>query len=123
MLKLVVIQIVVTTFTLIDQFFSFFPIHCDVLGHKLKNSCSDLSLLSAFDILRFISCPAECFQIYCDIFYPAKRLQYMTCRLTSDIYLQKSFTTSGLCVLNPLDSALACGDCVGLGGGIAYSWS
>ena len=41
-------------------FFLFSPIHCDVLGHKLKESWSDLSLLSASDILRYIFCPAEC---------------------------------------------------------------
>ena len=58
MLKLVVIQIVFTTLT--DCFFLFSPIHCDVLGYKLKYSWSDLSLLSASDILRYIFCPAEC---------------------------------------------------------------
>ena len=57
MLKLVVIQIVVTT--LIDHF-SFSLIHCYVLGYKLKKSWSDLSLLIASDILRYIFCPAEC---------------------------------------------------------------
>ena len=40
--------------------FLFSPIHCDVLGYKLKYSWSDLSLLSASDILRYIFCPAEC---------------------------------------------------------------
>ena len=69
MLKLVVIKIVITTLT--DRFF-FFPIHYDVLGYKLKYSWSDLSLLSASDILRYTFCPAEC-------------IRYMTCRLTSDI--------------------------------------
>ena len=59
MLKLVVIQIIVTTLT--DSFF-FFLIHCDMLGYKLKYSCSYLSHLSASDILRYISCPAECIQ-------------------------------------------------------------
>ena len=58
MLKLVVIQIVFTTLT--DCFFLFSPIHCDVLGYKLKYSCSDLSLLNASDILRYIFCSAEC---------------------------------------------------------------
>ena len=69
MLKLVVIQIVITTST--DRFF-FFLQYSDVLGYKLKYSWSDLSLLSASDILRYIFCPAE-------------RIRYMTCRLTSDI--------------------------------------
>ena len=50
MLKLVVIQIVITTLN--DR--------CDVLGYKLKYSWSGLSLLSASDILRYIFCPAEC---------------------------------------------------------------
>ena len=58
MLKLVVIQIVITALT--DHFFLFSPIHCDELGYKLKYSWSDLSLLSASDILRYIFCPAEC---------------------------------------------------------------
>ena len=55
MLKLVVIQIVVTTLT--DSFFLFSPIHCHVLGYKLNYLWSDLS---ASDILRYIFCPAEC---------------------------------------------------------------
>ena len=55
MLKLVVIQIVITTLT--NRFFFFSPIHCDVLGYKLKYSWSDLSVLSASDILRYIFCP------------------------------------------------------------------
>ena len=57
MLKLVVIKNFVTTLT--DNFL-FSPIHCDVLGYKLKYSWSDLSLLSASDILRYIFCAAEC---------------------------------------------------------------
>ena len=42
------------------QFFlSFSQIHCDVLGYKLKYLWSDLSLLSASDILRYmLSCRA-----------------------------------------------------------------
>ena len=59
MLKLVVIQIVITTYFNRPAFL-FSPIHCDVLGYKLKYSWSDLSLLSASDILRYIFCPAEC---------------------------------------------------------------
>ena len=58
MQKLVVIQIVATALTGSVVFFS--PIHCDVLGYKLKYSWSDLSLLSASDILRYVFCPAEC---------------------------------------------------------------
>ena len=56
MLKLIVIQIVVTTFT--DRF-SFVS---NMLGYELKYSWSDLSLLSASDILRYKFCPAECIQ-------------------------------------------------------------
>ena len=58
MLKLVEIQIVATTLT--NHFLFFSPIHCDVLGYILKCSCSDLSLLSASNILRYMFCPAEC---------------------------------------------------------------
>ena len=51
-----------------------------MLGYILKYACFDLSLLSTSNILRYMFCPAE-------------RLQYMTCRLISDIS-KKSFTTS-----------------------------
>ena len=50
MLKLIVIQIGVTTLPTVF-FFIFSPIHCDVLGYELKYSWSDLSLLRASNIL------------------------------------------------------------------------
>ena len=59
MLKLIVIQIGVTTLPTVF-FFIFSPIHCDVLGYKLKYSSSNLSLLSASNILQYLFCPAEC---------------------------------------------------------------
>ena len=79
MLKLVVIQIVITTLT--DRFFFFSPIHCDVLGYKLKYSWSDLSLLSASDILRYIFCPAECIR-YIAIYDLPINLRYIYKRVS-----------------------------------------
>ena len=58
MLKLVVIQIIITTLT--DRFFFFLPFTLMCWEYKLKYSWSHLSLLSASDILRYIFCPAEC---------------------------------------------------------------
>ena len=62
MLKLVVIQIVVTTLT--DSFFFFlqFTVMCWDINLNIHYSWSDLSLLSASDILRYTFCPAECIQ-------------------------------------------------------------
>ena len=62
---------------------SFFTHFCNKNGKwlKMRHPKADLSLLSASDILRYIFVLPSTFDIFC----PAERLRYMTCRLTSDI--------------------------------------
>ena len=62
--------------------FLFSPIHCDVLGYKLKYSWFEPLECIRYIAIYILSCRVH--SIYCDIFFPAERLRYMTCRLTSD---------------------------------------
>ena len=82
MLKLVVNQIVVTTLT--DRFFFFlqFTVMC---WDKTKVFMvrSEPPECIRYIAIYVLSCRVH--SIYCDIFCPAERLRYMTCRLTSDM--------------------------------------
>ena len=81
---IVAIQIVVITLT--ESFFFFSPIHCDVLGYKLKYSWSYMSLLSASDILRYIFCPAEFIWYIAIYFVLPINLRYIYKRVSLLVY-------------------------------------
>ena len=106
MLKLVEIQIVVTTLT--DRFFFFlqFTVMC---WDKTKifmvwSEPPEWIRYIAIYILSF-----RVHSIYCDIFFSAERFRYMTCRLTSDISTKEFHHYSALFKLFKVQ--LCCWDC------------
>ena len=67
-----------------QYFFLFSSIHCDVLGYIAKFMFwSEPPECIRYIAIYVLSCRVH--PIYCDVFCPAERLRYMTCRLTSDI--------------------------------------